>query len=139
MTEAEKYAMIILDCKKQDLKEQMESYYYNFCDGIDCGHGFIFTDGSALDICEDDHRTLSIKLWNQNQITTIHRDNRERDIFVRIHQGLTMQQIYKLTEITSIGFNLIVDFYDEKDNLKESCNVDYCEASRILNNYYKGV
>lgn len=138
MTDAEKYAMIILDCQKSELTEEMQSYYYNFCDALECSHGFIFPDGSSLDIADDDHRTLNIDLWASGQIVTIHKNNREKDVFCRIHKGLTIQQMRALSDINTSGFGLIVDFYDEKDMLKESCTVDNWNLEIKLNKFYNG-
>lgn len=93
-----------------------DTYYDYSCDGFDLlygKHGFIFTDGSVLDIgIGEDHRIVDIEDWTRYSIATYTIYGREADL--RVHGYLTYRQaevFVAMCEAQGID-DIYIDVYD---------------------------
>jgi hypothetical protein len=94
------------------LEHKMDSYsvYPEFG-----GHGFLFNDGSSMDIPADDHRIISMDEWFPNNIITLHLS--DNILTVRLNTTSNSTQFNYLDELIQNSENNIKQvYYDVYEN-----------------------
>lgn len=121
-------------CMAKKWKEKLdEEFEYDTGYYVDCyadepygTHGFIFKDGSILDIgIGEDHRVIDIDDWCKYGMLTYTNVNGEMDI--RINCMVEFEQLLvaiKMAELSNVH-TLYCDVYNREDRLVGSCELRY--------------
>jgi len=111
------------DYYREFLDSKLENYgWYDYFGG----HGYIFEDGTTLDIGYDDHRVIDIDRWFEDNIVTLHIS--DGDLTVRLNTTTKKTQIQGIREIVEerdIEY-IHYDVYD-KDHLVNSGTINVKE------------
>lgn len=134
MNIAEEYIMKWAKMTGMTPGQYSANYYVSVVDPCMLAHGYIFTDGSCLDIDQEDHRSIPAEEWPKNQIATFsfHKDN----ITLRIHGGVTLQQMESImhTKDTVVWYVAVKSRRDREYRVYNKP-----ELFELMNDNYKGV
>jgi hypothetical protein len=99
-----------------ELKKHIEEIFeiYHPTNRIKKG-GFILSDGTIVEIGLDDHSILPPGLWEKYGIMTYRFINNNRDLFIRILDRISDQQLNTLRSISWTIHYLAVDYYKGRE------------------------
>jgi len=124
--QAERYFYKEAEERGESPRELAREWTYD-CHGVlgHYVHGFIFRDGSVIEIgIGEDHRIISMEDWLRLNLVTYTALNRECDY--RVNGFLTYAQAEIMVRICEVisGHTMYIDVYDEYDNFRGTIRFD---------------
>ena len=92
--------------------------------------GFIFADGSILDIDGEDHTIIDKDYWIKYRMITYRRLGVE--VNFRIFGGVTIKQVGVILAFMMVAPDVVVDLYDENGKYLGDMDIAECPQKEYL-------